>query len=139
MTVSPQKPYLIRAIHEWLLDNNCTPYVLVNTHYDGVQVPVDYIRDHRIVLNIAPDAVRDLTIGNDWISFSARFAGKAMDLFIPIIAVQAIYGKENNEGMFFSEEEQPTPPDSPSDSPDNSAERTVSKPAKGRPSLKVVK
>ncbi|MCX4188399.1 ClpXP protease specificity-enhancing factor [Methylophaga sp. OBS4] len=129
--MSPQKPYLIRAIHEWLLDNACTPYVLVNTHHEGVQVPLDYVKDHRIVLNIAPDAIRDLLIDNEWVSFSARFAGKPMDVFVPIAAVQAIYGKENNEGMFFPEEETPPPPE-PSD------EGPTSK-GKGRPSLKVVK
>ncbi|WP_323135129.1 ClpXP protease specificity-enhancing factor [Methylophaga sp. OBS4] len=131
MSMSPQKPYLIRAIHEWLLDNACTPYVLVNTHHEGVQVPLDYVKDHRIVLNIAPDAIRDLLIDNEWVSFSARFAGKPMDVFVPIAAVQAIYGKENNEGMFFPEEETPPPPE-PSD------EGPTSK-GKGRPSLKVVK
>jgi stringent starvation protein B len=131
MSMSSQKPYLVRAIHEWLLDNQCTPYVLVNTLYEGVQVPVDFIKDDRIVLNIAPDAIRDLLIDNEWISFSARFAGKAMDVFIPILAVQAIYGKENNEGMFFPEEDHPPPSD---DDPDEAGPLN-----KGRPSLKVVK
>ena len=129
MSMSSQKPYLVRAIHEWLLDNQCTPYVLVNTQYEGVQVPQDYIKDGRIVLNIAPDAIRDLVIDNDWISFSARFAGKAMDVFIPILSVQAIYGKENNEGMFFPDEDSPPSPEPQDSSPLS----------KGRPSLKVVK
>jgi stringent starvation protein B len=135
--MTSQKPYLIRAIHEWLLDNASTPYLLVNTDHEGVQVPTDFVRDSRIVLNIAPDAVRDLNISNDWLSFSARFAGKPMDIFIPIIAVQAIYSKENNEGMFFPEEDnQPPPPHSPE--PDETVEKTAKKPA-SRPSLKVVK
>lgn len=131
MSMTSQKPYLVRAIHEWLLDNQCTPYVLVNTRHDGVQVPLDYVKDDRIVLNIAPDAVRDLLIDNAWINFSARFAGKAMDVFIPIASVQAIYGKENNEGMFFPEEDVPPPSD---DGPEEPSSAT-----KGRPSLKVVK
>ncbi len=135
--MTSQKPYLIRAIHEWLLDNACTPYVLVNTDYDGVQVPTDFVRDNRIVLNIAPDAVRDLNISNDWLSFSARFAGKPMDIFIPIVAVQAIYSKENNEGMFFPEEDTP-PPSPPSPEPEDEPKETVKKPT-SRPSLKVVK
>jgi len=130
MSMTSQKPYLVRAIHEWLLDNQCTPYVLVNTHHESVQVPLDFVKDDRIVLNIAPDAVRDLLIDNEWISFSARFAGKAMDVFIPIVSVQAIYGKENNEGMFFPEEDLPPPSDDPDES---------SPVDKGRPSLKVVK
>jgi stringent starvation protein B len=129
MSMTSQKPYLIRAIHEWLLDNQCTPYVLVNTRHEGVQVPLDFVKDNRIVLNIAPDAIRNLQMDNEWISFSARFAGKAMDVFIPISSVQAIYGKENNEGMFFPEEGTPTPPEPDDQGP----------PSKGRPSLKVVK
>lgn len=129
--MTSQKPYLIRAIHQWLLDNACTPYVLVNTLHDGVQVPLDYVRDNRIVLNIAPDAIRDLHMDNAWISFSARFAGKPMDVFIPVAAVQAIYGKENNEGMFFPDETPTTPPTPP--------ENSLPTPPRGKPSLKVIK
>ena len=135
--MTSQKPYLIRAIHEWLLDNASTPYLLVNTDHEGVQVPTDFVRDSRIVLNIAPDAVRDLSISNDWLSFSARFAGKPMDIFIPIVAVQAIYSKENNEGMFFPEEEMPTPPPSPEKTEPTTQNDT--KKSGSRPSLKVVK
>ncbi len=134
--MTPQKPYLIRAIYEWLNDNQLTPYLLVNTEIDGVQVPTEYIRDDKIVLNIAPDAVVNFHADNDWISFSARFSGKAMELFIPIVAVQAIYSKENNEGMFFPEDEvppSPTPPKKETSSPPQPA------PTKGKPSLKVVK
>jgi len=126
--MTPQKPYLIRAIYDWLLDNESTPYLLVNTTYEGVKVPEDYINDNKIVLNIAPDAVQHFQADNDWISFSARFSGKPMELFIPIEAILGIYGKENNQGMFFTEDETspPTPPDKP----------TISK---HRPSLKIVK
>ncbi len=127
----PQKPYLIRAIYEWILDNQNTPYLLVNTTFDGVQVPREYINDNKIILNIEPDAVRNFHADNEWISFSARFSGQPMELFIPIIAVLAIYGKENNEGFFFSEEEtSPTPATSASKS-------TAAK--KSRPGLKIVK
>jgi stringent starvation protein B len=131
--MTPQKPYLVRAIYEWINDNHMTPYLLVNTDYEGVQVPTEYINDHKIVLNIAPDAVRNFHADNDWISFSARFSGKAMELFIPIIAVQAIYSKENNEGMFFPDEDMPPPPE-PSKIDDE-----VVPPPKSKPSLKVVK
>lgn len=129
-SMTPQKPYLVRAIYEWILDNHCTPYLLVNTRIEGVTVPVEYIKDHRIVLNLAPDAIHQLQMDNEWISFSARFSGKPMDLFIPISAVQAIYGKENNEGMYFPEDS-PLPPSEP----------TKPKPAPGgnKPSLKIVK
>lgn len=135
MEMSSQKPYLVRAVHEWLLDNECTPYLLVHTDFEGVQVPWDFVKDNRIVLNISPNAIRDLNMDNEWISFSARFAGNPMDVFIPIIAVQAIYGKENNEGMFFPEEEEPQPPTPSAPKPEHSS---AEKP-KGKPSLKVVK
>jgi|SRR5690554_1621295 len=133
MSMSSQKPYLIRAIYQWLLDNQCTPYLLVNTYHQGVVVPEQYVRDGRIVLNLAPDAINNLNMDNDWVSFSARFSGKAMDLFIPVIAIQAIYGKENNEGMFFSEEEHPEPPQ-----PDSETKPEIKK-STGKPTLKLVK
>jgi stringent starvation protein B len=127
--MTSQKPYLIRAIYDWILDNQNTPYLLVNTTFDGVQVPYEYINDNKIILNIEPDAVRNFHADNEWISFSARFSGKPMELFIPIAAVLAIYGKENNEGMFFTDEEisPPTPPNK------------LSSPKKSRPGLKIVK
>jgi stringent starvation protein B len=132
MTMSSQKPYLIRAIYEWLLDNESTPYLLVNARVDNVQVPQDYVKDGRIVLNIAPDAIHQLSLENEWISFSARFAGRSQDIMVPINAVQAIYSKENNQGMFFPDEE-PQPPTKPTDDTADSPN------TKGRPALKVVK
>ncbi|MFT7235262.1 MAG: stringent starvation protein B [Methylophagaceae bacterium] len=127
--MTSQKPYLIRAIFDWLLDNKLTPYLLVNTLIDGVKVPDEYINDDKIVLNIAPDAVQHFQADNQWISFSARFSGRAMELFIPIEAIQGIYGKENNEGMFFTDEDKSLPPTPPS----------KPLPTKERPSLKLVK
>ena len=135
--MTSQKPYLIRAIYEWLQDNNLTPYLLVNTTFDGVQVPHDYINDDKIVLNIAPDAVNNFHADNEWISFSARFAGKPMELFIPIVAVQAIYGKENNEGMFFSDDDMPPMP--PRTTKPASTPPKPKPTERKRPSLKVVK
>ncbi len=126
--MTSQKPYLIRAIYQWLQDNQLTPYLLVNATLDGVQVPIEYINDGKIVLNIDPDAIYNFHADNEWISFSARFSGKQMELFIPIIAVLAIYGKENNEGMFFTDDE--TSPSSPS---------KPSPPKQKRPGLKIVK
>ena len=126
--MTSQKPYLVRAIYEWLLDNQNTPYLLVNTTVKGVDVPQDYINDDKIVLNIAPDAINNFHADNDWISFSARFAGKPTELFVPIAAILAIYGKENNEGMFFTDDEPSSPPPI-----------QPSIPAKSRPTLKVVK
>lgn len=134
MSMSSQKPYLIRAIYQWLLDNQSTPYLLVNTIHEGVVVPEQYIRDARIVLNLAPDAITGLNMDNDWVSFSARFSGKSMDLFIPVIAIQAIYGKENNEGMFFPEEEPQSPPPA-----STTPTKPTAKATGGKPSLKLVK
>ena len=127
--MTSQKPYLIRAIYEWLLDNKLTPYLLVNTLMDSVKVPEEYINDDKIVLNIAPDAVQHFQADNECISFSARFSGRAIKLFIPIDAIQGICGNENKEGMFFTDEELPQPPIPPK------------KPlaSKERPSLKIVK
>jgi stringent starvation protein B len=127
--MTSQKPYLIRALYEWLLDNGSTPYLLVNTTYEGVKVPEAFINDNKIVLNIAPDAVQHYHADNEWISFSARFSGKPMELFIPIEAVQGVYGKENNQGMFFTEDET-LPPTTPPQKPTKT---------KDRPSLKIVK
>jgi len=127
--MTSQKPYLIRAIYEWLLDNQLTPYLLVSTLIEGVKVPEEYINEDKIVLNIAPDAVQHFQADNDWISFSARFSGRPMELFIPIDAIQGIYGKENNEGMFFTDEDTPPSPTSPKKVPA----------VKERPSLKIVK
>ncbi len=129
--MTPQKPYLIRAIYEWLQDNQQTPYLLVNTSFNGVQVPHQYINDEKIILNIAPDAVANFHADNDWISFSARFSGKPTELFIPIIAVLAIYGKENNQGMFFTD-------DDTSPSPSKLSNKSTT-PKKSRPGLKIVK
>ncbi|PCJ32011.1 MAG: ClpXP protease specificity-enhancing factor [Gammaproteobacteria bacterium] len=133
--MTSQKPYLIRAIYDWLLDNNQTPYLLVNATLDDVQVPLEFINDGKIVLNIEPGAVRNYHSDNDWISFSARFSGKQMELFIPIAAVQSIYGKESNEGMFFPDDEHPPIP--PKTSKPNIQDNNPKK--SKRPGLKLVK
>ena len=126
--MTSQKPYLIRAVYEWLIDNGATPYLLVDTSFEEVIVPEASINDSKIVLNIAPDAVQHYEANNENIYFSARFSGKRMELFIPIEAVLSIYGKENNQGMFFSEE-QTSPPTPPSNSTKE----------KGKPKLMIVK
>ena len=125
MTTS--RPYLIRAIHEWLLDNAMTPYLLVDIDGAGVDVPRQQGQNGKIVLNISPHAVEGLMMGNDAVGFRARFGGIATDVYVPIDAVLAIYSKENGRGMVFSEDEDEPEPHDPS--PDHP----------GRPSLKVVK
>lgn len=107
--MTSQKPYLIRAMYEWIVDNNLTPHILVDVSVEGVQVPHDFVEDEKIILNIDPGAVRNYHVDNDWISFSARFSGKPMELFIPIHAIKSIYSKENNQGMLFPEDEAPKP------------------------------
>ena len=111
MTLS--RPYLLRGFYDWIVDNHCTPYVVINTELPGVHVPEEYIEDGRIVLNIAPNAVRAILLANDHIEFNARFSGIPHDIWAPIKAVTAIYAKENGRGMVFKEEEEeddtPTP------------------------------
>ncbi len=95
------RPYLIRALNEWILDNNLTPYILVDANADKVKVPSQSITDGKIVLNISPAAVRELQINNDLILFSARFSGRTYHISVPVETVLAIYAKENGKGMIF--------------------------------------
>ncbi len=130
--MSPSRPYLMRALYEWIQDNESTPYVLVDANIYGVQVPMEHVNDGQIVLNINAGAVRDLLIDNQGLSFSARFSGVTQNIYVPIVAVLAIYAKENGEGMVFGNEAgAPDPDDTP---PPIKEERPT-----GRPSLSVVK
>jgi len=127
--MTSQKPYLIRAIFEWLVDNHLTPYLLVDATAENVQVPHQFIEDRKIILNIDPEAVRNYHADNEWISFSARFSGKPEELFIPIAAIKSIYAKENNQGMIFPDEV--LPPQPPTKTPDKQVIK--------RPTLSIVK
>jgi len=102
--VSSNKPYLLRAIHEWILDNDLTPHLLVNATAANVEVPVKFVQNGQIILNIAPHAISNFHMDNEAASFSARFSGIAETLYIPIQAIQAIYASENGEGLSFPEE-----------------------------------
>jgi len=102
MTLS--RPYLVRAIYDWLVDNNLTPYLLVDAENTEAVLPQEHVQDGKIILNISPVAVEGLRLDNDCVSFSARFSGKAMDLYIPIQAVMALYSMENGKGMMFPDE-----------------------------------
>lgn len=129
--MTPLKPYLVRALHEWILENGYTPYILVDTTIEGVTVPKDYISDNKIILNAHPDAIKNWYLENDALSFSARFSGKEENIFVPINAVLATYAKENGKGMMFDEHFEDDLPPEPSD---------VITPTKSkRPTLKVVK
>ncbi len=130
---SSTRPYLIRAIYEWTLDNGLTPYLLVNARAPGARVPERYVDKGKIVLNIGPQAVQALELGNEQVSFQARFGGTPMAVEVPTPAVLAVYARETGQGMLFEEGEEPPPdPDpDPGAGPDGGGRR--------RPSLKVVK
>jgi stringent starvation protein B len=132
--MTPSRPYLVQALNEWIVDNEMTPYIVVDAGLQGVNVPEDYVTNGQIVLNISPGAVNDLLIDNETIEFRARFGGVPMLVYIPIIAVMAIYAKENGQGMVFGAEPgAPEPPD-PSETGKHGATEGIH-----RPSLKIVK
>lgn len=130
--MTPSRPYIMRALYEWILENDCTPYLLVDAGIGDVMVPQQYVKDGQIVLNISPGAVMDLNISNEAVIFNGRFGGVATDIFVPVGAVMGIYARENGQGMVFDAEEaaDETPPDNNPPSP--------VKPEK-RPSLKIVR
>lgn len=96
------RPYLLRALYEWIVDNNMTPFLLVNTTITGVSVPKQYVEDNRIILNISPAAVHQLEIHNDAVSFDARFNNRPVEIYVPVAAVVAIYAKETGDGLSFT-------------------------------------
>lgn len=130
-----RRPYLIRAIYDWVLDNQLTPHMLVAADAPGVHVPQQFVtEDGKITINISPSAVRNLTLDNDMIHFSARFSGRPFEVRVPPGAVLALYARENGQGMLFGEtEEDPEPP--PDGSGENDADGADKKPSH----LKVVK
>ena len=125
-----KRPYLIRAMHGWLMDNGETPHVIVDAEKPGVEVPRAYVKDGKVVLNLSSTATQRLVMGNDWIEFEARFAGVVHHVRIPVSTVLGIYARETGEGMVFSEQDLgPEPPTKPTPPEDGSR----------RPQLKVVK
>ena len=127
--MTPSRPYLIRAMYDWIVDNGMTPHILADSSSDQVKIPRQFEEDGKIVLNIGPTAVQSLDLGKSAVSFDARFDGKPMTVVIPIESVLAIYTRENGQGMMFAEEDELPPSDG---SQDNS-----SKPK--HPHLRVVK
>lgn len=147
MQLPSNKPYLLRAIYEWIVENNATPHVALFAENPDVLVPEQFVDDGKIILNISPTAAQDLLIDNETITFSARFGGKPFNIYAPIGAVLALYASENGEGLSFDLEPfDDTPPEDPPptmiESVDTngkkSGENNKSKKSK-RPSLKVVK
>lgn len=129
MELSSSKPYFIRALYEWMVDNRLTPHLIINAEVQGVAVPTQYVEDGKIVLNVAPSAARDLQLGNELVSFKARFRGTAFDIRVPVQAVEAIYAKETNSGMAFRLEDTLTPDSTEPPGPKRSK----------KPQLKVIK
>ena len=113
-TSDSKRPYLIRAMHEWMGDNGHTPHIVIDASVDGVMVPGEHIKDGKIILNVSYSAAHDLKLTNDAVSFRARFSGAPFDVWVPIAAVRGIYAKETGQGMIFSHSEaEPEPPDDP--------------------------
>ena len=104
MSSRPKRPYLLRALYDWIVDGGLTPYLLVAVDSPDVQVPVDYVSEGKIVLNLSPAAVRSLEIDTDEVSFDGRFGGKPFPVRVPMPSVVAVYAKESGEGMMFDEE-----------------------------------
>lgn len=126
--LSRQRPYLLRAMHEWMTDNALTPHIVVDAGLARLDLPPDQVRDNRIVLNISYAATRGLVIGSEAVTFEARFNGVPRALTVPIDAVLGIYARENSQGMVFADEQ--APPNPPADnSPQGGS----------RPALRVVK
>ncbi|MFC3102413.1 ClpXP protease specificity-enhancing factor [Salinisphaera aquimarina] len=140
--MSSRRPYLIRALYDWVLDNDLTPHLLVAADAEGVNVPRQFVtEDGKITVNISPGAVRALALENQLISFSARFSGQNYNVSLPPGAVLALYARENGEGMLFGEvEATPTPPDGgPGGAGAEASEDSAEGAAKKRSHLKVVK
>lgn len=129
--MTSNRPYLMRALYDWISDNELTPYLLVDANYPGIKAPNGIAKDGRIVLNTAARAVSHLQIGKDAITFSARFGGVGHSLYVPLAGVLAIYAQENGQGMMFpAEDAPPEPPES---------ERSAIEESPKRPTLRVVK
>jgi len=132
--MTPSRPYLVRALNEWIVDNEMTPYLVVDAGVQGVRVPEDYVTNGQIILNVNPGAVSDLCVDDEAVEFKARFGGVPMQVYIPVVAVMAIYAKENGQGMVFGAEPGAPEPPNPDDATSLSAV-----PATTKPSLKIVK
>ncbi len=142
--MTSSRPYLLRAFYDWILDNDFTPYIVIDTLDPDVTVPQEYVENGRIVLNISPVSIEDLLIANDHLGFNARFGGVPYCIYSPISSIEAIYAKENGRGMVFKDEddEDDEPPPPPKDRKSEGSGGSDSKGGKsksGRSHLTVVK
>ena len=137
--MNSSRPYLIRALYEWIVENDCTPHLLVDADYPGTRVPPGYAKDGQVVLNVSPSAVRHLHMDNEAVSFEGRFGGVPQSLHVPAGAVLAVYARENGQGMVFDLESSAL--DAAADAGDDDQGPPSTEPPRpsGRPSLKVVK
>lgn len=103
--MKPRRPYLLRAVYEWIVDCDEVPNILVDTEVDGVVVPTEFVEDGQIVLNISPSAVRDLSLGNEFVMCSGRFAGRSFEITLPIESIRAIYCRDSGQGLAFEDED----------------------------------
>ena len=131
-------PYLIRALYEWIVDCELTPYLMVSVDSDQVRVPADYVSDGRIVLNVSPAAIRDFLVADASVSFAGRFGGRAFDVYLPTSSVVAIYARETGEGMVFDDRADLATADEDPDDPDPTPPQTRG-PPKGDSHLRVIK
>jgi stringent starvation protein B len=130
ISMSSNRPYLLRAMYDWISDNGLTPYILVDAAAPGVDVPRSAVKDGRVVLNVAARAVAQLDLGKDYVRFTARFSGVSQSVEVPMSGILAVYAQENGQGMMFPAENQPPP------TPGPTAEAIA---AKKGPHLRVVK
>ena len=124
--MTSNRPYLVKAIYEWIMDNNVTPHVVINALDENVMVPQQYVDEGKIILNVNPSAVQELVIDDECIMFSARFGGKPYNIYAPMHTIIGIYAAENGEGMAFEPEDAPPPNDN-------------TPPPRKKPTLRVVK
>lgn len=137
LNLTPTRPYLARAIYEWICDNNLTPHLLVDATQPNTMVPEQFIQDGQIVLNLAPHAVHKLNMNNNTITFSARFGGVSRDIYIPLNAVIGIYARENGQGLFFDPNEYEDI-QIPEDTLKSTTQTEETKPPKKKPSLRLL-
>ncbi|TNF05432.1 MAG: ClpXP protease specificity-enhancing factor [Gammaproteobacteria bacterium] len=143
MNMTSNRPYLIRAFYDWIVDNQCTPYMVVDAYFPGVEVPQEHVNDGQIVLNVAPRAVAAFVMNNEQVAFSTRFGGVPSNIRLPIQSITGIYARENGQGMVFQPEKDTDPdpqgpgPNKPTAVKEGKAVKSNDKTVK--PSLRVVK
>ncbi len=139
-SISPTRPYMVRAIYQWIEDNALTPYLMVDATAANVQVPTEHVQDGRIVLNIASRATGNMSMENDYIHFDARFSGVSQEIWVPLTAVLGIYAKENSQGMFFDPKEYDNyEPSDETTTPSTQTKRTTKPKRANKAGLKVLK